>query len=89
MKKDELITLVAEKATVSKKDAASVIAALTDVVMETVAKGEDVPVSGLGTFTTVTRAARTGRNPKTGETMEIAASRSPKLKISSTWKKMF
>ena len=75
MNKTELIAAVAEKAELSKKDAEK-----ADVVAEELVKGEKIQVVGFGTFEVSERAAREGRNPKTGEKMPIAASKSPKFK---------
>lgn len=77
MNKAELVGSVAEKAEVTKKDAERVITAVFDVVEEVLAKGEKVQLVGFGTFEVRDRAARTGRNPQTGEEIEIAATRVP------------
>ena len=86
MNKSELISAVAEKSEVSKKDTEAVINALTSTIVETVAKDEDVQIIGFGTFTIAERAEREGRNPATGETMKIKASRSPKFKAGKAFK---
>ena len=86
MNKSELISAVAEKAEVSKKDTEAVINALTSTIVETVAKDEDVQIIGFGTFTVAERAEREGRNPATGEVMKIAASKSPKFKAGKAFK---
>ena len=80
MNKSELISAVAEKAEVSKKDTEAVINAVMEVIKEEVAAGSDVQIIGFGTFTVAERAEREGRNPQTGEVMKIAASKSPKFK---------
>ena len=80
MNKTELITAVAEKAEISKKDSEKALKAFIDVVTEELKKGEKVQLVGFGTFETSKRAAREGRNPQTGETMKIAASVAPKFK---------
>ena len=80
MNKTELIAAVAEKAEFSKKDTEKLLNAFTDVVAEELAKGEKIQMVGFGTFEVSERAAREGRNPKTGEKMPIAASKSPKFK---------
>ena len=80
MNKTELIAAVAERAELTKKDAEKVLKAFTDVVAEELKKGEKIQLVGFGTFEVSERAAREGRNPQTGETMKIAASRTPKFK---------
>ena len=86
MNKVELVAKVAENLGFTKKDVTAVVEAMVDVVKETVASGEDVKVAGLGTFTIVERAEREGRNPATGETMTIPASKSPKFKAAKAFK---
>ncbi|MCI9362243.1 MAG: HU family DNA-binding protein [Hungatella sp.] len=88
MNKTELIAAVAEKAEISKKDAEKAIKAFTDVVSESLVKGDKIQMVGFGTFEVAERAARTGRNPKTKETIEIAASRTPKFKAGKALKDM-
>ena len=80
MNKTELIAAVAEKAEISKKDAEKAVKAFTDAVAEELVKGEKVQLVGFGTFEVSEREAREGRNPRTGETMTIAASKTPKFK---------
>ncbi|MCI9583283.1 MAG: HU family DNA-binding protein [Clostridium sp.] len=80
MNRTELIAAVAEKAELSKKDAEKAIKAFTEAVSEELANGGKIQLVGFGTFEVAERAAREGRNPKTGETMPIAASKSPKFK---------
>ena len=79
--KAELITKVQENIdiNVSKKDLATIIDGMTTTIINTVASGEKVALAGFGNFEIAERAARTGRNPKTGEPLEIAASKSPKF----------
>ena len=84
MNKTELIAVVAEKAELSKKDAEKAIKAFTDAVSE----GGKIQLVGFGTFEVAERAAREGRNPKTGETMPIAASKTPKFKAGKALKDM-
>ena len=88
MNKTELITAVAEKAEISKKDAEKAIKAFTDVVTDELVKGEKVQLVGFGTFEVSERAEREGRNPKTREPMTIAASKSPKFKAGKALKDM-
>ena len=80
MNKTELITAVAEKAGMTKKDTESVISATLDAITEALAKGDKVQLAGFGIFEVKNREARTGRNPRTGETMEIAATKIPSFK---------
>ena len=80
MNKTELVAAMAEQTNLSKKDAEAALKAFIDVVSEELKKGEKVQLVGFGTFEVSERAAREGRNPQTGETMEIKAS---KLRIQS------
>ena len=86
MNKAEFVAAMAEKAGLSKKDAEKALKAFTDVVAEELKKGEKVQLVGFGTFEVSERAAREGRNPQTGETMKIAASKSPKFKAGKALK---
>ena len=86
MNKTELVAALAEKAEVSKKDAELVLRAFTDTVTEELAKGEKIQLVGFGTFEVSERAARTGRNPQTGKTMKIKASKAPKFKAGKALK---
>ena len=86
MNKTELVAAMADKADVSKKDAAASLQAFTDVVTEELKKGEKVQLVGFGTFEVSERAARTGRNPQTGATMKIKASKAPKFKAGKALK---
>ena len=86
MNKTELIAAIAEKTELSKKDADKALKAFTDVVEEELKKGEKIQLVGFGTFEVSERAAREGRNPQTGETMQIAASKSPKFKAGKALK---
>lgn len=80
MNKSELIASVATKSDLSKKDAEKAIKAFVDTVTETLVKGDKVQIVGFGTFEVTERAAREGRNPRSGESMPIPASRVPKFK---------
>lgn len=80
MNKTELIAAVAEKAGMSKKDTEKVVSLVLNTVADTVAAGEKVQLVGFGTFEVKERGARTGRNPKTLEAIEIPASRVPVFK---------
>ena len=80
MNKQELITKIAEKTNLSKKDAAAALDALTGTITETLKAEGKLAIPSLGTFEIKERAARTGHNPRTGETVEIAARRVPAFK---------
>ena len=88
MNKAELVAAMSEKTELSKKDAEKALKAFTDVVAEELKKGEKIQLVGFGTFEVSERAARTGRNPRSGETMEIAASKAPKFKAGKALKDM-
>ena len=75
MNKLQLTDAVVAKAGLTKKAAATAVNAVLDVVAEALAAGEDVKITGFGSFEVKDRAARTGRNPKTGEAVEIPASK--------------
>jgi DNA-binding protein HU-beta len=85
--KQELIKAVAVKAEISKKEAGLAVSAVFDTITEELAKGEKVQIIGFGTFETRERAARTGRNPQTGEELKIAATRVAKWKPGQNVKK--
>ncbi len=86
MKKSEFISKVAEQADVSKKDCEAVFDAVLATITDTLKKGEDVPFIGFGTFKTIERKAREGRNPSTGKPMSIAASKGVSFKAGSKLK---
>ena len=86
MNRTELVAAMAKKTQLSKKDADLALKAFIDVVSEEMQKGEKVQLVGFGTFEVSERAAREGRNPKTGETMTISASKSPKFKAGKALK---
>ena len=88
MNKTELVAAMAEQAGLSKKDAEAALKAFTDVVAEELKANGKVQLVGFGTFEVSERAAREGRNPQTGETMTIAASKSPKFKAGKALKDM-
>ena len=88
MNKTELVAAMAEQTNLSKKDAEAALKACIDVVSEELKKGEKVQLVGFGTFEVSERAAREGRNPQTGETMEIKASKTPKFKAGKALKDM-
>ncbi|MCP5201357.1 MAG: HU family DNA-binding protein [Gammaproteobacteria bacterium] len=80
MNKADLIDAVADAADLSKAAATRAVDAMLDGITTALKKGDQVSVVGFGTFTVRDRAARTGRNPKTGEAIQIAASRVPGFK---------
>ena len=84
MNKTELIAAVAAKTGMSKKDAEKAVAATVDAITESLVKGDKVQVSGFGIFEVKTREARVGRNPRTKETIQIPATRTPAFKASKT-----
>ena len=86
MNKTELVAAIAEQAGLSKKDAEAAVKAFTDVVGAELKKGGKVQLVGFGTFEVATRAAREGRNPQTGKSMKIAASKAPKFKAGKALK---
>ena len=88
MNKAELVAAIAEKAELSKRDSEAALKAFTDIVAEELKKGEKIQLVGFGTFEVSERAAREGRNPQTGETMKIAASKAPKFKAGKALKDM-
>ncbi|GAB4118446.1 MAG: HU family DNA-binding protein [Rhodothalassiaceae bacterium] len=80
MNKNELISNVAEAAGLSKADATKAVDAVFSSITGALKKGGEVRLVGFGTFSVAKRAASTGRNPRTGETIKIAASKQPKFK---------
>ena len=86
MNKTELVAAIASKANISKKDAEASVKAFTEVVAEELKKGEKIQLVGFGTFEVAKRAARTGRNPQTGDEMKIPASKAPKFKAGKALK---
>ena len=86
MKKAELVEAVAEKAGLTKADADRAIKAFADAVTGVLKKGDKAAIPGFGTFSVAKRAAREGRNPQTGETVKIKASKSAKFKQASALK---
>ena len=77
MNKTDLVEVVALKTGMTKKDAEAAVKAVNEAIAEALAAGDKVQLVGLGTYYVKTRAAREGRNPKTGEAMTIAASKTP------------
>lgn len=86
MNKVELVELVAEKAHLTKKDAAVAVDAVFDGMVEALVKGDEVRVAGFGTVAVKTRKARKGVNPSTHEEMEIPASKVVTLKVAKVLK---
>lgn len=86
MNKTELVSAMADKANLSKKQSEEALKAFVDVVTKELKKGEKVQLVGFGTFEVAQRAARTGRNPQTGATMKIKASKAPKFKAGKALK---
>lgn len=87
MNKNELIAHVADKTGSSKTDATAALDAILDGIADQLAAGNQVVLSGFGTFETRERAARTGRNPQTGESIDIAASTSAAFKPAAALKR--
>ena len=86
MNKSELVAAIAEQAGLTKKDAEAALKAFVDVTSKELKEGGKVQLVGFGTFEVSERAAREGRNPQTGETMTIEASKSPKFKAGKAFK---
>ncbi len=79
MNKQDLAAAVADSTNLTKADANKAVDAIFDVITQTLKKGDDVRLAGFGTFRVAKRAARTGRNPQTGATINIPASKQPKF----------
>ncbi len=86
MNKGELVDAIAEKANVTKKEADAVLSAALDTIVESVTKGDKVTLVGFGSFEKRERKEREGRNPKTGETMTIAATTVPAFSAGKAFK---
>jgi DNA-binding protein HU-beta len=86
MNKTELVAAIANETGLTKKDSEAAVKAFIDVVSEELKKGSKVQLVGFGTFEISQRAAREGRNPQTGDAMEIQASRTPKFKAGKALK---
>lgn len=86
MNKTELIEAIVKESGLKKKDAEAALSAFVEVVEKALAKGEKVQLVGFGTFETKKRAAREGRNPKTGETIKIKASKYPAFSAGKAFK---
>jgi DNA-binding protein HU-beta len=86
MNKAELINAIADHADLSKADAGRALDAVTDQIKRALKKGDDVSLVGFGTFVVRKRAARSGRNPRTGQTIKIKASKVPAFKAGKALK---
>ena len=86
MNKTELVAAVAAKAELSKNDAEAAVNAVFDSVKDALAEGDKVSLIGFGTFETRVRGERTGKNPRTGETVKIAACKIPAFKAGKALK---
>jgi DNA-binding protein HU-beta len=86
MNKKELVKAMAEKLEITQKAAGEQLDAILEVITEELVNGGEVKISGFGTFSVAERAAREGRNPATGETIQIAASKAPKFKAATALK---
>ncbi len=80
MNKSELVAAIADSAEITKADASRVLQALLDAVTTSLSKGESVSLTGFGNFSVSKRAARMGRNPRTGKDLKIAAKKVAKFK---------
>ena len=88
MNKTELVAAMAEKSGLSKKDTEKALNAFVESVEEAIKAGDKVSLIGFGTFETRERAAREGKNPRTGEKIKIAASKAPAFKAGKAFKDM-
>lgn len=86
MNKSELIAAATDASGLSKSDVGKALESLTESIENAVAGGEKVTIAGFGTFERRERAARTGRNPQTGDEMEVAASKAPAFKPAKAFK---
>lgn len=87
MTKTELVVAAAKKAGLTQKDTDKALGALIDVVTEALAKGDKVQLTGFGTFEVRAKAAREGRNPRTGAAIAVPASKAPAFKAGASLKK--
>uniref|UniRef100_UPI004025B9E8 HU family DNA-binding protein n=1 Tax=Mitsuokella multacida TaxID=52226 RepID=UPI004025B9E8 len=86
MNKTELVASVAEKAGLTKKDAETAVGAIFESIQQALVEGDKVQMIGFGTFEVKERSARTGRNPRTNETIQIPASKNPVFKAGKALK---
>lgn len=87
MNKNELVEAIALSTEITKTDVDKVVTSLTEVITDELEKGDSVSLKGFGIFEVRSRSERTGRNPRTGETLVIPASKVPAFKVSSALKK--
>ena len=86
MNKSEFVGAIADAAEMTKVDAAKAVDAMVEVITKALKKGDTVSLVGFGTFAVRKRAARTGRNPRTNETIKIKASKNPAFKAGKALK---
>ncbi len=86
MNKNDIVAAVSESAGLSKADATKAVDCVFDAITEELKQGREVRLVGFGTFAVTRRAATTGRNPRTGEAIQIAASNQPKFKAGKALK---
>ncbi len=86
MNKTELVDAIARDSGLTKVDAQSALDSFTNAVQQQLRKGNDVAITGFGKFSVSKRAARTGRNPQTGESLKIKASKAPKFSAGASLK---
>lgn len=87
MNKTELVEAIAEKTGATKNTVGEIVAALEDIVVQEVRRGEKVVITGFVSFEKVQRKARTARNPQTGEPVHVKASQAPKATVGAAFKK--
>ena len=80
MNKNDLVSAVADSTAMSKADSAKAVEGVFDAISGALSSGGDVRIVGFGTFSVVNRKATTGRNPRTGQAIQIQASKQPKFK---------
>ncbi|HPI39220.1 MAG TPA: HU family DNA-binding protein [Pseudobdellovibrionaceae bacterium] len=86
MNKAQLVELVAERTKTTRNQSELILDAAIEVIQSTVSKGQDVKLVGFGTFSRLLRKSRTGRNPKTGESVKIPGMRVPRFKPGKEFK---
>jgi DNA-binding protein HU-beta len=86
MNKTQLIDAIAKDSGLSRADSGRAVESLVNTVTKTLKKGDEVALTGFGKFSVVKRGARTGRNPQTGQTLKIRASKAPKFTAGATFK---
>lgn len=89
MNKAQLIDRLSQRTKLTKNQTEELLNATIEIIQKTVAKGDDVKLVGFGTFCGLNRKPRKGRNPKTGETVEIPGGRIPKFKPGKEFKSLF